>query len=139
MIGSYEVTDQQLDCCWLDGNYTKKDVPPKHHTIRAGNRWKVGDWFSPRVWSGKPYASKQIEFAPPIQIKKVYPILINTRFITPVLFINDAQKHFTLFNSLAKNDGLEYNDFVSWFRLHPKAKSEPFTGQILCWNESIEY
>jgi hypothetical protein len=33
---------------------------PKLHTIRAGNRWKPGDVFSPRVWSGRPYASKQL-------------------------------------------------------------------------------
>src|SRR5690625_178209 len=35
----------------------KSDEPLfyKHHTIRAGHRWKVGDKFSPRVWSGKPY------------------------------------------------------------------------------------
>src|SRR5687768_15361241 len=40
---------------------------PKYHTIRAGNRWKVGDVFSPRFWgsdvnpkSGRtgPYQSK---------------------------------------------------------------------------------
>jgi hypothetical protein len=43
---------------------------PKHHTIRAGHRFKAGDWFSPRVWSGKPYNSKQIQFAPDIQVKK---------------------------------------------------------------------
>lgn len=46
----------------------------KSHTIRAGRRWKKGDLFSPRVWSGKPYASKQIAFAPPILIKKVWDI-----------------------------------------------------------------
>lgn len=44
----------------------------KHHTIRAGHRWKEGDWFSPRVWSGKPYRSKMIQFAPDIQVKKVW-------------------------------------------------------------------
>lgn len=35
----------------------------KHHTIRNGNRWKRGDKFSPRIWSGKPYKSKQIAIA----------------------------------------------------------------------------
>src|SRR6185312_11465979 len=41
---------------------------PKVHTIRAGHRWKVGDKFSPRVWSGKTYCSKQITIAPDIEI-----------------------------------------------------------------------
>lgn len=31
---------------------------PKYHTIRAGHRWKVGDWFSPRVWSGKNFPNR---------------------------------------------------------------------------------
>lgn len=57
------------------------NVQPKHHTIRAGHRWKVGDWFRPVVWgndinpkSGRsgPYHSKQIIFAPDIQVKKTW-------------------------------------------------------------------
>src|SRR5690606_32324000 len=56
---------------------TNENVGHKHHTIRAGHRWKAGDWFSPRVWSGKPYNSKQIQFAPDIQIKKVWDLTIN--------------------------------------------------------------
>lgn len=36
----------------------------KHHTIRAGNRFKTGDYFSPRVWSGSPYNSKQLNMRP---------------------------------------------------------------------------
>ena len=40
--------------------YVAYGHPPKCHTIRAGHRFKPGDWFSPRVWSGKPYNSKQI-------------------------------------------------------------------------------
>ena len=48
------------------------ECKPKHHTIRAGNRWKVGDKFSPRVWSDKPYKSKQITIAPDIEIKQIY-------------------------------------------------------------------
>jgi hypothetical protein len=35
--------------------------PPKHHTIRAGHRWKVGEMASIRVWTGLPYRSKQNE------------------------------------------------------------------------------
>jgi len=52
------------------------EIWAKHQTIRAGNRWKVGDKFSPRVWSGKPYNSKQIIIAPDTEIKKVWNVEI---------------------------------------------------------------
>lgn len=66
-------------------NYYTKTWEPKGHTIRSGNRWKVGDYFSPRVWgddinpkSGKKgaYHSKQIIIAPAIEVKKVWNIRI---------------------------------------------------------------
>lgn len=37
--------------------------------------------------------------------------------------------------AIAKNDGLEQQDLYDWF--HPAKK--PFIGQIICWNEHIEY
>lgn len=40
---------------------------------------------------------------------------------------------------IAANDGLEVLDFHSWFSIHPKKKEQGFIGQILCWNENIEY
>lgn len=121
-------------------------VEPKYHTIRAGNRWKVGDFFSPRVWSGKPYASKQIKFAPPIEIKKVWDFeFINSTFSSEHghdqgrwfkiedIVISDYER-----GVLAKNDGLNEEYFIEWFICHLKNK-ETFTGQIICWNENIEY
>jgi hypothetical protein len=105
----------------------------KYHTIRAGSRWKVGDKFTPRVWSGEPYRSRQIVIAPDIEIKKVWSIEIwgcgkmvaipNAR--PPVLATNQI-------GTLAKNDGLSSADFSAWFKA-------TFEGQIICWNESIEY
>ena len=119
---------------------------PKFHTIRAGNRWKVGDWFSPRVWSGKPYASKQIQFASDIQIKKIWEFeFINSTYNGE--FGHDKGRWFLIDNIvisdyerglLAKNDGLDEDDFIDWFKCHPK-KKETFKGQILCWNENINY
>ena len=62
---------------------------PKHHTIRAGNRWKAGEKFSPRVWSGKPYNSKQITIAPDIEINKVWNIeIINKSIIINGFFFS---------------------------------------------------
>jgi hypothetical protein len=106
----------------------------KGHTIRAGHRWKAGDWFSPRVWSGKPYNSKMIQFAPDIQVKKVWDFDISGH--DGKFFIEKSP--FTILgvfvNEIANNDGLTPEDFKAWFK-HPK----PFEGQIICWNENINY
>lgn len=115
----------------------------KHHTIRAGNRFKVGEKFSPRVWSGKPYKSKQIIIAPDIEVKKVYDfeievdedylaILIDGKAFWESNFrfkVNDDGLKF-----LAKNDGLELEDFKTWFGF-----KKPFKGQIICWSDSVNY
>lgn len=122
--------------------YEYYNAIPKHHTIRAGHRWKVGDWFSPAVWgndinpkSGRrgPYHSKQIKFAPDIQIKKVWDFMVDVEgcfFINQKLYAYPNSEH-TL-QPLAKNDGLEWMDLLNWFQ-------EPMIGQIICWNENIEY
>jgi len=106
-----------------------KQYQPKHHTIRAGNRWKVGDKFSPRVWSGKPYNSKQIIIAPDIEIKKVWNFEIKDSEVNINGFLYNGKT-----KDLIKNDGLEEMDFWNWFQF-PK----PFSGQIICWNENINY
>ena len=93
----------------------------KRHTIRSNYElWskriekvnKGEALISVRYWSGKPYNSKQIELA------KVYKARV---------------EHFPIYNSfnqyyaiieqtkvdwgtLAKNDGLSYNDFKEWFK-----------------------
>lgn len=116
------------DVCFDFGVY--KDCTPKYHTIRAGHRWKVGDKFSPRVWSGTPYRSKQVVIGPDIEVKKVWDIRIK-----PGLYwIND--KPFFNIYLLAERDGLEMNDLVNWFHLKP---GKVFDGQIICWNENIKY
>lgn len=99
----------------------------KRHTIRAGNRWNVGDVFSPRVWTGKPYYSKQLQFAPNITIKKVWPFeLINGEFYLP------GASCTTIIQTIANNDGLTLDDFKEWF-------NKPFKGQIICWDDQLEY
>ncbi len=106
---------------------------PKYHTIRAGQRFKIGDKFSPRVWSGKPYQSKQIIIAPDTEIKKIWNF--SKDLISPDFYINGIrlqEPHFM--HSIAANDGLSLNDLLAWFK-YPK----PFSGQIICWNENINY
>lgn len=117
--------------------YTKHEVNPKHHTIRAGNRWKVGDKFSPRVWSGKPYNSPQIIIAPDTEVVKVWDFeikgwgfYINGKFIYKQ-FVSIWHDEI---ETLAANDGLKCSDFYSWFKC-----PTDFKGQIICWNESVNY
>lgn len=45
---------------------------PKKHTIREGFKRKKGEVMSPRVWSGKPYYSKQIILGADITLHHVY-------------------------------------------------------------------
>lgn len=118
---------------------------PKKHTIRAGNRFKEGDLFSPRVWSGKPYRSPQVVIAPDILIKKVWDLKIFPDSLTgrTMFSINGVEydcdyrsgvhAHHLLYE-LAKNDGLELDDFMSWFK-YPC----PFEGQIISWSGDEGY
>lgn len=112
------------------------EIEPKYHTIRNGHRWKVGDKFSPRVWSGKPYKSKQVIIAPDVTIIKLWDIEID---INGVISINGKYVDEGMEEILAKNDGLSQLDFFHWL-VKPCMKTEkPFSGQIICWDNSIEY
>lgn len=106
---------------------------PKHHTIRAGSRFKPGEMASLRVWSGAPYRSKQIEFAQ-VEVKKVWSVEISEFWWVDNKILEHGQVV-----ELAKNDGLSYDDFVNWFNIHPKKKEQVFRGQIICWNPDIDY
>jgi hypothetical protein len=102
----------------------------KYHTIRSGKRWKVGDKFSPRVWSGKPYNSKMITIAPDIEIRKVWDFEMDGR----VFYIDGKYYLYTHLNEVATNDGLILEELLQWFK-YPGI----FQGQIICWNENINY
>lgn len=132
----------------------KFDVNPKHHTIRRGNRWKVGEKFSPRVWSDAAYKSKQVTIAEDIEIVKIWDIVqvINDGEISiwvtqngnSVFGINifkmQNQLHYSPPKSVQKyidlgvNDGLNEDDFRNWLTAYGN-----FKGQILCWNKDLEY
>lgn len=115
------------DFAMLDG---KKKV----HTIRAGTRWKEREYFSPRIWTGKPYRSKQLQFAPPIQIKKIWTFETKGE-----LFYLDGKYFDVTSSDLPMNDGLSSEDFFAWFDCHPKKRGAEFSGQVLCWDETIKY
>lgn len=113
-------------------------VVPKIHTIRAGKSRKVGEKFSPRVWTGKPYASKQLEIAPEMEWKTVldFDIEIKKDYITVLidrqLFYEERGVFCTqvgALTALAKNDGLGLDDFKAWFGWGKQS----FEGQLLSW------
>lgn len=118
-----------------------RELAPKHTTIRAGHRFKVGDKFSPRVWSGTPYKSKQIIIAPDMEVKNIIPIhiwksdriMIGHKSGNETLGLLEAKK-------VCKNDGLEFQDFEDWFCKSSQFKrTNWFDGQIIIWNENINY
>lgn len=114
----------------------KFEVAPKHHTIRGGSRWKVGDVFSARYWEGLPYRSRQIEFAE-IQIKQIWEFelkweidIFGRRALFGFINGNLIKKEGIL--EFSQNDGLSIQDMNDWF-------TGPFKGQIICWNDKIKY
>ena len=112
----------------------------KGHTIRSipknGKKIKVGDKISPRVWSGKPYFSKQITIFEPLEIVKVWDIKIEGFSIwinNKIFSVSHKSEDVKL---LAKNDGLDILDFWGWF---PPTPGSFFVGQIICWDNTINY
>jgi len=110
----------------------------KYHTIRAGHRWKAGDKFSPRVWSGRPYNSPQIIIAPDMEVKKVWDFEIDDCGVIAIggkYYFDELDEFgFVSYERLASNDGLTERDFLNWFK-YPA----PFDGQIICWDENVNY
>lgn len=101
---------------------------PKQHTMRRGKRWKDGDQASLRVWSGKPYRSKQIAIAGDVwivvrnvEIDKDFNVKIDGKFWNGIAV-------------LAANDGLTEGELRQWFC------KLPFSGQLLIWtNNNLPY
>jgi hypothetical protein len=117
----------------LKGQENENLLRPKLHTIRRGNRWKKGDMFSPRFWSGPPYRSKPIRFAHDLRLEHVWEIMI---LPAGEVFIDGRQYGFygtPEIDRLAENDGLTMQEFKHWFH------HLPFEGQILCWYPDLEY
>jgi hypothetical protein len=160
----YKIARSLYDCKLIDDSLDPKfhDLlsmiayghPPKHHTIRAGHRFKAGDWFRPVVWgddinpkSGRkgPYNSKQITFAPPIQVKKTWDFEMDELGVCSIAKPGDQQIYTFEYEEdmddlIAKNDGLQPEDFYWWFSRSPDfKKNDGFQGQIICWSDSIEY
>lgn len=121
----------------INGNWQEYyNGSPKYHTIRAGQRWKEGDVFQPRIWQDLPYRSPQIDFTPLSIIRKKWKIEIHAddKFYIEEVYAGLFIKNNPIVRKLALNDGLLTEDLLDWF---PNKKG--FSGQIICWNSKIEY
>lgn len=99
-----------------------KGYSGKIHTIRASSRFKVGEKFEPKVWLDMPYKSKQIAFAPALEIK----CLPTFEKVGNKIFINgDPKKP----GKIAYNDGLTEQDFKCWFK-------DDFKGTVITWGNN---
>lgn len=118
------------------GEYAKyNDIHLKGHTVRAGNRWKVGDYFKPLVWSGRPYNSKTIQFAPPIRVEKLWRFSV----INHWMCVDGVSANSYSLENIARNDGLSFQDFLNWFMPLSKKPEPDFEGQIISWSKNIDY
>lgn len=121
-------------------NIRKFNAGCKHHTIRAGRRFKDGELASLRVWSDKAYRSPQIAIAHADIPVRVFDFEIDHG--TGVMSINGTYTfEYEGFEDgdelLAANDGLSYYELQQWFR--PAYMKADFIGQIICWNPELEY
>lgn len=78
---------------------------------------------------------------PDITIRKIWGVEIDEDCVVTI-WNNDDIITFHLDSTqgqlLAANDGLTFTDFVDWFIPKPD-KFKGFKGQIICWNEKINY
>lgn len=114
------VTEDQL----LQFYYALEPHEPrlKTTTIRSHKRpLKPGEVVSPYIWSGVPYNSKKIIFAPPVAVQRNDTIIIDCKS-TPAEFFRaciDVEKFsWERVNEMAINDGLQIEDFLAWFRFN---------------------
>lgn len=106
------------------------DAAPKHHTIRAGNHVQPGDFIRFSVWSDKPYQSKPVVIAPDIEVVRTWNFSKDA--LGGKFRINGKEIYPAQLEQIANNDGLSIGEFMSWF-------NKPFTGQIICWNKTVNY
>ena len=98
----------------------------KLHTIRANvkGHFKAGEKVSVRQWSGKPYATKQLQIG--TDVIGIEPVRIVNASNGLHAFVGDERINV---QDLIRNDGLTHNDFRDWF--FPTGQFGEFRGDIL--------
>ena len=114
--------NDELDA--LSESYFSKDWAPKRTTIRAGHRWKKGDFFVPKIWTGIPYRSKPIAICEPLKVLDVEDFTIS---MNGIYWLNDDILTLKELEHIALVDGFdEVDDFELWFNVK---KGQTFDGQ----------
>ncbi len=109
----------------------------KMHTIRGHRRdgrprAKVGETISLRVWTGRPYNSKQREFARAV-VKAVFPIRIYDCGIQ--LHATRREVRWYGRQRIARNDGFGgVTEMLEWFR---NTHGLPFEGVLVKWKDLV--
>lgn len=114
------------DIDWVQ--FYHPELKPKHHTIRKGNEYNVGDRFIPMLT--KPGMDYYPVFKPYIEVRSVYKF----EMVDGVYFLENSQLTDAQLEVIAQNDGLSISDFKAWFE-----RDKSFQGQIICWSNNVKY
>ena len=125
-----------VDEFWRTINLDLEVDYAKHHTIRGGDLWVPNRYFTPDIWSGKPYKAKKIRLAPDQLIHNVWNLEYDGINILPKL--NGLKAYSPTVEKIANNDGLQLVDWLDWFEQTDTPKAR-FKGQIICWSQNIQY
>lgn len=120
------ISDRLLPFC----NYTAYDYAlPINHTIRKGVFWKNGDSAELVLIPKAAGYAKSITIAE-VTICKVWDFEVKDG----IFFVQNKPIDLDKVQEIAKNDGFNLEEFLEWYK-YPK----PLRGQIICWNNKIEY
>lgn len=120
----YDAINYEVLRPYAESFQSKKMWTPKRTTIRAGHRWKKGDMFMPKIWTGIPYRSKPIAICEPLEVLDVEDFTIG---MDGIYWLNDDILTLKELEDIALVDGFdEVNDFELWFNVK---KGQTFDGQ----------
>lgn len=113
-----------------------RTINPKFHTFRPNLKgaWKPGVMIDFMFWSGRPYWSKPVRFAPRLPVVSVQNIRISYTAIPypPAVFVGNGLMRRLKpeeVEVLARNDGFDsISDFFKWF-------NKDFQGSIIHWTD----
>jgi hypothetical protein len=120
-----KLSQKDIELFWAELEQVNNE---KHHTIRAGIHFKVGDKFSPRVWTKTPFYSPQIIFYDDLSVHYAPEVKVKNS----LLYLQGKLIQEPQYSLVAMNDGLISSDMKAWFRKDLK-------GQIICWKKDLIY
>jgi hypothetical protein len=109
----------------------KVESGEKLQTVRARRKHPVkpGDWLSLRMWSGKPYRSRQMKLRLSV-CSKVEEVAIDEYGL---LWLNAFPCVDKVADAFARADGFDsYESMLEWFK---QTHGLPFVGQVTHWEK----